>query len=233
MLEPLLARLAASRAAGEARRARASRRRPAPRASRPPGRAEGGAERRTRLAAALASRVRLLFDHGDTSTLEILFGARSLDEALVELDSLERVTVDQQRGARRSCTTPRRASAGRRARSRRARPASRQRCRRRRRRRGRSRRRGPTARRTSPSLRQQRQLNAAADRQARGPGTGRRRADAAACRARTAPSPTALATHRAGRDGRTLTVSAVAYSLPGHTASGLPVGWGSSRSIRA
>ena len=40
----------------------------------------------------LASRVRLLFDHGDTSTLEILFGARSLDEALVELDSLERVT---------------------------------------------------------------------------------------------------------------------------------------------
>ena len=26
--------------------------------------------------------------------------------------------------------------------------------------------------------------------------------------------------------GRTLAVSAVAYSLPGHTASGLPVGWG-------
>ena len=40
----------------------------------------------------LASRVRLLFDHGDTSTLEIIFGARSLDEALVELDSLEHVT---------------------------------------------------------------------------------------------------------------------------------------------
>ena len=40
----------------------------------------------------LASRVRLLFDHGDTSTLEIIFGARSLDDALGELDSLEHVT---------------------------------------------------------------------------------------------------------------------------------------------
>ena len=40
----------------------------------------------------LASRIRLLFDHGDTSALEILFGARSLDEALVELDNLHRVT---------------------------------------------------------------------------------------------------------------------------------------------
>src|SRR5262249_40953430 len=40
----------------------------------------------------LADRVRLLFDHGDTSTLEILFGASSLDQALVELDNLRHVT---------------------------------------------------------------------------------------------------------------------------------------------
>jgi peptidoglycan hydrolase CwlO-like protein len=39
----------------------------------------------------LAARVRLLFDHGETSAIELLFGARSLDEALTALDSLDRV----------------------------------------------------------------------------------------------------------------------------------------------
>jgi 3D (Asp-Asp-Asp) domain-containing protein len=43
--------------------------------------------------------------------------------------------------------------------------------------------------------------------------------------ASTAPASTAdVATTPAGR--RTLSVSASAYSLPGHTSSGLPVGWG-------
>ena len=93
VLEPLRARLAARPRAGEAR---------ASSSVRPPtlrreqvvarGRAEGGASGARVSQQRLASRVRLLFDHGDTSTLEIIFGARSLDDALVELDSLERVT---------------------------------------------------------------------------------------------------------------------------------------------
>jgi 3D (Asp-Asp-Asp) domain-containing protein len=40
----------------------------------------------------------------------------------------------------------------------------------------------------------------------------------------TPPAQTLVATPAPG--GRTLTVSATGYSLPGHTASGLPVGWG-------
>lgn len=41
----------------------------------------------------------------------------------------------------------------------------------------------------------------------------------------TAPAP-APAPTSAPASGRTLTVSSTGYSLPGHTASGLPVGWG-------
>jgi peptidoglycan DL-endopeptidase CwlO len=45
----------------------------------------------------LAARVRALYDHGTTSTLEVLFGASSLTDALTELDNLHRVTsVDQE-----------------------------------------------------------------------------------------------------------------------------------------
>jgi 3D (Asp-Asp-Asp) domain-containing protein len=40
----------------------------------------------------LAERVRSLYDHGSTSTLEVIFGASSLTEALTELDNLSRVT---------------------------------------------------------------------------------------------------------------------------------------------
>ena len=43
----------------------------------------------------------------------------------------------------------------------------------------------------------------------------------------TTPAPTTPApTPAPATGGRTLTVSATAYSLPGHTATGLPVGWG-------
>ncbi len=40
----------------------------------------------------LAARVRSLYDHGSTSTLEVIFGANSLNQALTELDNLNRVT---------------------------------------------------------------------------------------------------------------------------------------------
>jgi 3D (Asp-Asp-Asp) domain-containing protein len=41
----------------------------------------------------LAERVRSLYDHGTTSTLEVIFGASSLNEAMTELDNLDRVTT--------------------------------------------------------------------------------------------------------------------------------------------
>ena len=40
----------------------------------------------------LAARLRSLYDHGGTSTLEVIFGASSLTEALTELDNLSSVT---------------------------------------------------------------------------------------------------------------------------------------------
>jgi cystine transport system substrate-binding protein len=40
------------------------------------------------------------------------------------------------------------------------------------------------------------------------------------------PSTTPVPQAAPSSGGRTLTVSATAYSLPGHTATGLPVGWG-------
>jgi 3D (Asp-Asp-Asp) domain-containing protein len=40
----------------------------------------------------LAARVRALYDHGTASTLEVIFGASSLTDAMTELDNLDRVT---------------------------------------------------------------------------------------------------------------------------------------------
>jgi len=42
--------------------------------------------------ARLASRIRYLYDHGSASTLEIFFGATSLDEAMTEIEDIKRVT---------------------------------------------------------------------------------------------------------------------------------------------
>jgi 3D (Asp-Asp-Asp) domain-containing protein len=42
----------------------------------------------------------------------------------------------------------------------------------------------------------------------------------------SAQTPAAAATANARASGRTITVSSTGYSLPGHTATGLPVGWG-------
>ena len=45
----------------------------------------------------LAARVRALYDHGTASTLEVVFGASSLTDALTELDNLDHVTsVDRE-----------------------------------------------------------------------------------------------------------------------------------------
>jgi cystine transport system substrate-binding protein len=172
----------------------------------------------------LASRVRLLFDHGDTSTLEIIFGARSLDDALGELDSLEHVTsinnevLTQLREAKSQIGHMSRALTSRAARlaaatraqeeTTRALAAAR-------------------AERTAyvDNLRHQRQLNSLQITQIES------QAHAAGVRtqqlvAQTTPAPVTTNTVTIVSDGRTLAVSAVAYSLPGHTVSGLPVGWG-------
>ncbi len=171
----------------------------------------------------LASRIRLLFDHGDTSPLEVIFGARSLDEALVGLDNLRRVTsinqdvLSELRSARTRISRASRALAARasqlaaatraQAATTRALAAAR-------------------AERVAyiAALRQRLELNSAqiAGIEARVRTAGVRTEQLSAAR----PATSTVLTAAAGGHGGTMAVDAVAYSLPGHTATGLPVGWG-------
>jgi 3D (Asp-Asp-Asp) domain-containing protein len=179
----------------------------------------------------LAARVRLLFDHGETSAIEILFGAQSLDEALTALDNLDRVA-----SINRDVLAQLRAARGRIGRASTA-LARRERS-------------------LDDTIRAHRAATRAleaahAERTAYIADLRRRHdmntreisaleAQSHAAQARalsiTAPpstpapissttgGPWAATAPQTGR--RTMTVSAVAYSLPGHTASGLPVGLG-------
>jgi len=178
----------------------------------------------------LASRVRLLFDHGETSAIEIVFGARSLDEALVELDSLEHVTsinnevLSQLGDAKARITRCTRALAARSARLAAATRAQEQTT---------LALEATRAERTAyiADLRQRQDLNSLQivelEAQARAATVRSERVVASTTApAAGAPAPAASTTAPVVGPGRTLTVSAVAYSLPGHTASGLPVGMG-------
>jgi cystine transport system substrate-binding protein len=174
----------------------------------------------------LASRVRLLFDHGETSTLEILFGARSLEEALVELDNLEHVTsinndvLTQLQDAKARISRTSHALTTRENRLAAAHEAQEQTTR------------SLVAARAERTayidgLRQQRKLNslqiAKLESQAQAATVHTQELVARSAPAATRPTTVAVMT---GGRGRTMAVDAVAYSLPGFTASGLPVGWG-------
>jgi 3D (Asp-Asp-Asp) domain-containing protein len=177
----------------------------------------------------VAARLRLMYEQGDVEPLEIIFGSKNLDEALSSLDSLNRMThqsedVLRQLGAARANLK----AASARLATRQAAIATA----------------AAGARATADALSQtrvdrraylsslaaKRRLNetqiASLLAQAR---AAQLRSDALArpvsvqapVVTRVAASP-AAATSR----GRTLTVIATGYSMPGTTATGLPVGWG-------
>ena len=199
------------------------------------------AKRGTQLSEArLGARLRLLYEQGNVGPLEIVFGAKSLDEALTNLDNLSRMTgqgediLRELKAARASATSAARTLAAKDA--------------------------------ALTSATQQAAATAAAlasERAARNAYIGslaaQRRltqqqianvvAQANAARIRTeqlarasaatsapasisvsasAPLESSPATLSApvAAGGRTITVSATGYSLPGRTATGLPVGWG-------
>jgi 3D (Asp-Asp-Asp) domain-containing protein len=183
----------------------------------------------------LGRRLQLLYERGEVEPLEILFGARSLDEALNSIESLKGVTkqdtlvLREVTGARESFMRDRLRLAFRTSEVAAA---------------------ATQAAQTTASLEQtlaqrhayitslttQRRLN---DRQIAALVV---RAHAAQTRsvalARTPTSPvsftsgtttappTASATFSSATSGRTLTVVATAYALSGTTSTGLPVGWG-------
>jgi 3D (Asp-Asp-Asp) domain-containing protein len=175
----------------------------------------------------LATRIRFLYDHGTTSTLELLFGARSLEDALSEMDNFDRVTAvnddvlhelraDQVRLGRLTRSLTRKqlaldadaaqaeAVAGQLAQARASRASY------------------------VAGLESQQTANVSAI------AALEQQAQAAVVKAQQQPAPvltpvalaTAAVTPVAANGARTLTVSATGYSLPGNTASGLPVGWG-------
>jgi 3D (Asp-Asp-Asp) domain-containing protein len=174
----------------------------------------------------LASRLRLLFDHGDTSAIEVLFGARSLDDALVGLDNLSHVTsinqevLSQLRSAKTRISRASRALAVREAKlaaATRAQAATT---------------RALAAARAERAafiseLRHRLEMNSLqiSKIETQASAAGARTEELAAARPATGAFVAAGPVSATGQ-GRTLTVSAVAYSLPGRTASGLPVGLG-------
>jgi 3D (Asp-Asp-Asp) domain-containing protein len=179
----------------------------------------------------LAARIRQLYDQGDVSPLDVVLGARSLGDALTQLDDIDRVAslndavISQLRSAKSRLASVSQALAARSARLHAAVAAA-----------------AATeawlaetkAERTRyiAQLQARRDLNAAA--------IVRLEAEAQAAQSRaqslsggTAPAATLVravqspaSAPAAVAGGRTLTVTITGYALPGRTATGIPVGWG-------
>jgi len=180
----------------------------------------------------LGANLRMLYEQGDTDPLAVILGAESLNDAVSTLDGLKHVTdqsnhfVAASLVAQRRLQTLRATLAAHRARiaasARSAARATRSLS-------------SARADRLSfiSSLRSQQQLKAseiAALEAAVQRAEVKSQALTAAVAA-SGPVPSVVgdpspAPAPAQPGGRTLTVSATGYSLPGHTATGLPVGWG-------
>jgi 3D (Asp-Asp-Asp) domain-containing protein len=178
----------------------------------------------------LAQRLRALYEQGNVEPLDVVLGASSLDEAMTNLDNLKRVSgqgedvLRELKSARAATVAAAAALAQREAalaaetRAAEAAAASLSRT---------------VAARHSyiDSLANQRRLN---EQQI---STLVARAQAASLKSATLTRTTAetqavsftattATPSLSTAGGRTITVSATGYALPGHTASGLPVGWG-------
>jgi cystine transport system substrate-binding protein len=181
----------------------------------------------------LGENLRLMYEQGDTDPFAVILGAESLDAAVSTLDGLKRVTDQSSGFVVASALAEHRLQMLRAALStHRARIASAVRA-------------AAGTTRTLASaradrlsfisgLRAQQQLKASQIQQLEA-SVQRAEVKSATLTAAVAasgpvpavvgdPSPAPASAHSSG--GRTLVVSATGYSLPGHTATGLPVGWG-------
>jgi 3D (Asp-Asp-Asp) domain-containing protein len=186
----------------------------------------------------LATNLRRLYKEGDVSALAVMLGSDSLDDALSRIDSLNAVTTQSERvvsvttAARSKLSTLRTKLAARRTRIDAAVAGARDTLET-----------LSTARGARVAfiakLRTQEQLKAAkiqalearvqlAEQKS---AVLQSKADTTPVEAAPAPEPPRVASEPVSAPappagGRTLTVSSTGYSLPGHTATGLPVGWG-------
>jgi 3D (Asp-Asp-Asp) domain-containing protein len=175
----------------------------------------------------LGSNLSMLYKVGDVSTLAVVLGSQSLDDAVTRLDDLDRVATQSKQVVREAIDAQTRLARLRvtlRARAATLAAAI------------------VDTRRTASSLaaaradrvdlvatlRRKEQLKLAQIHALQT--TARRVVHASAAVQAGAPEPVltsaAPAPAPAPADGRTLTVSSTGYSLAGHTATGLPVGWG-------
>jgi 3D (Asp-Asp-Asp) domain-containing protein len=177
--------------------------------------------------AALSSNLRMLYEHGQTDAVAVLLGATSVDDAMTRLDELDRTaqmnreTIAQTRGARRTLTRLQ-LELGRRAQRLRQLVA--------------------TARQTTAQLEQARAERSAyiasltnermfndrrialLDAQARASAA---RAPTATLQTPSAPdASTAASSTTPATTATTIVVTATGYSLPGQTSTGLSTGWG-------
>jgi 3D (Asp-Asp-Asp) domain-containing protein/cell division protein FtsB len=198
----------------------------------------GIAKRGTKLAQnRLAARLRALYEQGNVEPLEIVFGAKTIDEAMTSLDSLSRMTsqgedvIRELKAARANVGSASRrltvreealAAATRQARATANALAST--------RAARSSYLSQLAAERSMTERQISNLVAQADAARRKSAELARSAAAQsnvlAVSSAVVPAATTLASTAPSAGGRTITVSATGYALPGRTATGLPVGWG-------
>jgi 3D (Asp-Asp-Asp) domain-containing protein/septal ring factor EnvC (AmiA/AmiB activator) len=177
----------------------------------------------------LAARLRLIYEQGEVEPLEIIFGSKTLDEALASIDNLNRMSAQGEDVLRQieAAHTTLDAASGRLAARQAAITAA-----------------LADARATADSLLQTRTerrayiSSLASKRRLNDAQISSLQAEASAAQVRsdalvrptlTAPSPAtrvAAAFVAATSAGRTMTVIATGYSMPGSTASGLRVGWG-------
>jgi 3D (Asp-Asp-Asp) domain-containing protein/septal ring factor EnvC (AmiA/AmiB activator) len=186
----------------------------------------------------LAARLRTLYEQGNVEPLEILFGAKTIDEAMTSLDNLSRMTnqgedvIRELKQARASlgsasrqlavreaalaaATRQARATANALAAARAARSSyigslAAQRA--------------MTQQQISAVVAQAKAARLKSEQLARAAQAAAAGATVSPASAPTAPSLASAAPVASG--ARTISVSATGYSLPGRTSTGLPVGWG-------
>jgi 3D (Asp-Asp-Asp) domain-containing protein len=185
----------------------------------------------------LAARLRALYEQGNVEPLEIVFGAKTIDEAMTSLDSLSRMTnqgedvIRELKAARANigsasrqlavreaalaaATQQARATANALASTRAARSSYINAL---------AAERSMTQRQISSLIAQ---ADAARRKSAKLAQAARAGSNVSAVSSAIPPAAITLASTTPGAGGRTITVSATGYALPGRTATGLPVGWG-------
>lgn len=158
----------------------------------------------------LADRLRLLYERGDTDPMSVLVGATSIDDAIDGLENLHRIAgqdrlvVEQAKNARHRLTAATERLAAREAEARQAQEAA-----------------AATLAALEAARREQAALAASlsAERNANSAAISSLESEARElASAQAAPAP--------AQGGRTFTVTATGYSLPGRTATGVAVGYG-------